>query len=165
MEKLDIMIRLTNQSNIGQTLAELKEYVLLCYFGKKWHERCYLLQGNLSRISWIFCSLCQLVYILGPSAICRANESYASNSKVFSDWSLHLLKSCFENGTTSIFDKVLPSACQVHPSYFFIFCVAPFATFNMKPWVVQWTSIIPNCNWRSGNSALQFLATIMAWIL
>ena len=35
MEKLDIMIRLTNQSNIGQTLAELKEYVLLCYFGKK----------------------------------------------------------------------------------------------------------------------------------
>ena len=33
MEKLDIMIRLTNQSNIGQTLAELKEYVLMCYFG------------------------------------------------------------------------------------------------------------------------------------
>lgn len=28
LEKLDIMIRLTNHSNIAQVLAELKEYVL-----------------------------------------------------------------------------------------------------------------------------------------
>jgi len=30
LEKLDIMIRLTNHSNIAQVLAELKESVLLC---------------------------------------------------------------------------------------------------------------------------------------
>ena len=33
LEKLDIMIRLTNQSNIAQVLAELKEFVfvLICF--------------------------------------------------------------------------------------------------------------------------------------
>ena len=35
LEKLDIMIRLTNQANIAQVLAELKEWVMINIFSQQ----------------------------------------------------------------------------------------------------------------------------------
>ena len=67
LEKLDIMIRLTNHSNIAQVLAELKELVMPCsWWGV---DIVCIIHGVVTRYTvthryWFWCTYCDCIYWL-----------------------------------------------------------------------------------------------------